>query len=125
MTGRLARRTTLLSALAFAGVLATVGCRTGAPMGNGAPRQNTATLSVQNNGFYDRVVYVTLGGGMRARLGIARGASTTRFTIPSTFVLGSPQVRFIAEVLGGIQPSVSRQTQVSPGDTVDMVIMGS
>lgn len=125
MPARTARRASILSALMFAGVLAAAGgCRTGAPMGNGAPRATTATLKVENNDFNDRVIYV-VRDGMRQRLGIARIASTTHFTIPAPFVMGSPQVRFSAEVLGGIRPAVSERTQVSPGDTVVMVIMGS
>ncbi|MDE3215091.1 MAG: hypothetical protein KGO03_01760 [Gemmatimonadota bacterium] len=123
MRGRSARRTSLLAAVALAGVVAAAsGCRTGAPLGTGAPRVRTATLSVQNNDIDDRVVYVSLDG-LRQRLGIARSAATTYFTIPATFVSGSPQVRFLAEVLGGVRPSVSQRTQVAAGDTVEMVIL--
>jgi hypothetical protein len=125
MRGRIPRSGTTLSAIALAGVLAaTSACRTGAPMGNGAPRRSTATVEVQNNDINDRVIYA-VRDGMRQRLGIANAAATSYFTIPAAFVLGSPQLRFSAEVLGGTRPAVTERTQVAPGDTVEMVIMGS
>lgn len=123
MPGPNSRRTAALLVLALVGVLAFASaCRSAATLGNGAPRVTTATLRVDNQGIDDRVIYVSLAG-LRQRLGIARSEATTHFTIPPTFVTGSPQVRFIAEVLGGIRPAVSQRTQVAAGDTVDMVIM--
>lgn len=125
MTGRIARFTAIVWALSLAGVVAaTSGCRTAAPLG-GTPRHVTATLSVENNGFSDRVIYLVLMGGMRQRLGTARAASTTNFVIPEQFIMGSPQVRILADIIGGIQPEVSQRTYVAPGDTVMMVIDGS
>lgn len=123
MRGRTAR-TMMLSAFAAAALLMASGCRTAAPLGNGGPRRETATLKVENDDINDRVIYVVMGD-IRQRLGIARGVSTTTFTIPATFVVGSPQVRFLANVLGGIHPTVSERAQAAPGDTVEMVIMGS
>ena len=124
MSARIARLATIASTLSLACVLAaTSGCRTAAPFG-ATPRRNTAVLSVENNDFSDRVIYVVMGG-MRHRLGTARGAATTRFVIPESYVLGSPELRFLADVIGGMRPEVSDRTEVAPGDTVDMVIQGS
>ncbi|HEX8726345.1 MAG TPA: hypothetical protein VF737_13240 [Gemmatimonadaceae bacterium] len=123
MSGPTARLTSVLLALALAGVLALApACRTAAPLGNGAPRVRTATLRVRNDDIDNRVIYVSLDG-LRQRLGIARAAAVTWFTIPATFVAGSPRVRFVAEVLGGVRPTVSQHTQVAAGDTVEMIIM--
>ena len=124
MPTRIARLATIASTLSLACVLAaTSGCRTAAPFG-GTPRHNTAVLSVENNDFSDRVIYVVMSG-MRHRLGTARAAATTRFVIPESYVLGSQEVRFLADVIGGMRPEVSERTEVAPGDTVEMVIEGS
>jgi hypothetical protein len=122
MLGRIARRTTVVSALSLASVIGLAfGCRTAAPLGGSSPRHDRATLSVENDDFYDRVIFVTMDG-TRQRLGIATGATTTYFVIPAPFVLGSPDVRFVADVIGGSRPEVSQRTQVAPGDTVVMMI---
>lgn len=131
MLDRIRKQSVTVSAL-----VVTVALLTAANRGNAAPTRDTApsatrdsaavrtaTLQVENDGFSDRIIYVSMDG-VRQRLGTARGASTTTFTIPRIYVNQSPAVRFIAEPFASFSREVSRQVYVFPGDTVDMVIEG-
>ncbi len=118
---RLASRGAGMLALTLAALFAS-SCRTAAPQpADRGP--TTATLSVQNNDFNDRVIYVVSAGGRR-RLGIARGEATTKLKIPPTLVSGPQPLRFLAEPIGGNGVERSEQITVYPGDEVDMVIEG-
>jgi hypothetical protein len=100
--------------------LAASSCRTAAPQpADRAP--DTATLTVQNNQFNDRVIYVVVGGA-RQRLGTARGEGTTKMTIPRTWLTGPQPLRFLAVPIGGMGAERSQQITVYPGDDVQMVL---
>lgn len=119
---RPAHRTLGLLALSLA-VLAASSCRTAAPQrADRAPR--TATLTVENNEFNDRVIYIVVGG-LRQRLGTARGEGTTKLTIPPSVLMGPQPLRFLADPIGGMGAERSQQITVYPGDDVEMVIEGA
>ena len=113
------RRGLHMLALVLAALTAS-GCRTAAPQPADAG-PTTATLTVQNNQFNDRVIYVVVGGA-RQRLGIARGEGTTQMTIPRTWLTGPQPLRFLAVPIGGMGAERSQQITVYPGDDVEMVL---
>ena len=89
-----------------------------APTPDGGP----ATLEVQNRQFLDMTVYV-VNGGLRQRLGVARGNSTTSLPIPERLIRGgASQLRFLCDPIGGQGLPVSEEIMVEPGDIVELVI---
>src|SRR3954471_20770695 len=80
-----------------------------------------ATVEVQNQGFPDMVIYV-LSQGVRVRLGLATGHSTSRFPIPAYALEGDRLVRFLADPIGGTREPVTEEISVDPGDTVGLTI---
>jgi hypothetical protein len=82
-----------------------------------------AQLSVENQEFPDFDVFVVTDGGMRLRLGLATGHSTTTFEIPRSVVDGgSAHLHFIADPVGGQTPEVGELVIVNPGDQIQLTI---
>lgn len=90
--------------------------------GSPAPDSGPATLEVQNQKFLDMTVYV-VNGGLRQRIGVARGNATTSLTIPDRLVRGGASpLRFLCDPIGGQGLPVSEEIMVEPGDVVELVI---
>jgi hypothetical protein len=94
--------------------------------GGGSPKvasdpNAAATVEVQNQGFPDMTIYV-LSQGVRVRLGLAGGHSTSRFPIPGYLLRGERLVRFVADPIGGSRQPVSEEIAVQPGETVELTI---
>ena len=82
-----------------------------------------AQLTVENQEFPDFDVYVVTEAGMRLRLGLATGHSTTTFDIPKTIVDGgAAHLHFIADPVGGQVPEVGEMVVVNPGDEIQLTI---
>jgi hypothetical protein len=97
-------------------------CRHGGGFRPVAPKTNAAaTVEVQNQGFADMTIYV-LSHGVRVRLGLASGHSTSRFGIPAYVLEGDRLVRFLADPIGGTREPVTEEISVDPGDTVGLTI---
>ena len=79
------------------------------------------TLSVRNDNYLDHTIYI-LAGSQRARLGVARGLTTSRFVIPSHFVFGPVALQFLADPIGSRVTPISERVSVSPGDEVQIII---
>jgi hypothetical protein len=87
-----------------------------------APDPNAAAVvEVQNQGFPDMTIYA-LRQGVRVRLGLAGGHTTTRFPIPAYLLQGDRLIRFQADPIGGSREPVSEEISVDPGDTVGLTI---
>lgn len=81
------------------------------------------TISVQNDGFADRDIYVYREDGMHYRLGTALGHQTTVLVIPKYVLIGAvTDLRIVANPINGQGAAVTQTISVSPGDEVDMVI---
>jgi hypothetical protein len=86
------------------------------------PARGPATIEVENQNFLDMTVYV-VEGGVRQRLGAARGNSTTTLTIPGRLIRGGASpLRFLADPIGQEGLPVTEEIMVEPGDTVELVI---
>ena len=115
--------------LAFAGALLLMtasGCapRTGAGATGGATVLRT-TVEVRNHGFNDQVIYVSLGGGVRQRIGTAPGVTTTMLVIPRSLVNPGTRLRLIADPIGGGRATVGEEITVDPGDELVLIIQGN
>ncbi|MSR35280.1 MAG: hypothetical protein EXR95_01380 [Gemmatimonadetes bacterium] len=90
-----------------------------APMlGRGKPEQ--VRLTVQNNRFEDASIYAMWNGGRRNRLGLATGTTSSTFTFDWVSDVIQLEVDFIAADGYTVDP-----IEVSPGDHLDLVIMGA
>lgn len=86
------------------------------------PDSGPATLEVDNRNFLDMTVYV-VDGGVRQRLGVARGNATTSLTIPERLIRGGASpIRFLCDPIGGQGLPVTEEIMVQPGDTVELMI---
>lgn len=96
------------------------GCATGSPdnpMRLGA-RDAPVRITVQNNDFYDAVIYANWIGSTRRRVGMVTGKTTETFTVEWQ----SERVAFEADfVSGGTVPF--EPVDVWGGDHLDLVIM--
>jgi len=82
-----------------------------------------AQLTVENQEFPDFDIYVVTESGLRLRLGLATGHSTTTFDIPKTIVDGgAAHLHFIADPVAGQVPEVGEMVVVNPGDEVQLTI---
>lgn len=79
------------------------------------------TVRVQNQGFLDRVIYLVTGS-QRIRLGQVTGNSTAVLRIPSQYVFGASEMRFIADPIGSNVAPISESITVIPGDEVILTI---
>jgi hypothetical protein len=87
-----------------------------------APDRGPATLEVENRNFLDMTVYV-VDGGVRQRIGVARGNATTSLAIPERLIRGgASRLRFLCDPIGGEGLPVSEEIMVEPGDTVGLMI---
>lgn len=112
-----------LKNLALVAVLSTsalTACATGSPdnpMQLGA-RDEPVRITVQNNDFYDAVIYANWIGSTRDRVGMVTGKTTETFTVDWR----SERVWFEADfVSGGSVPF--EPVDVWGGDHLDLVIM--
>ena len=97
-------------------------CRHGGGTPQVTPKTNAAaTVEVLNQGFADMTIYV-LSHGVRVRLGLASGHSTSQFPIPAYVLEGDRLVRFLADPIGGTREPVTEEISVDPGDTVGLTI---
>lgn len=96
------------------------GCRRGGAGEMPSPLIAT-TLLVENRGFSDMVIYLVTSSGSRQRLGIATGASSTRFPLPAS-AAAFGNVRFLADPIGGRRTPVSEEISVRAGDEVVLTI---
>lgn len=94
----------------------------GMARGSGSSEQSVQTaLRVDNQSFSDMTVYAARSA-QRVRLGLAPGHASTVFTVPRGLMNGMTQLRFIADPIGGVRPSVSEEITVAPGDSVVLLI---
>jgi hypothetical protein len=94
----------------------------------GAARQSpqgsdeVTMLEVDNQSFLDMNIYLVTTGGARIRMGTAGGNNKTRLRIPSTYVFGGSELRFLADPIGSNRTPISQGITVFPGDTVRLII---
>lgn len=109
-TGVLLLQIALLSTLSGCALL-------GARHGKNAPqRPEPISLEVDNQNFYDAVIY-SLIGGQRARLGTVTGETKAHFKLPWT-----PQDVAMAIHLIGAGTTVTRSVTVYPGDKLLLIL---
>ncbi len=99
-------------------------CHAAGRANDGAPPPDTgtATVEVDNRRFTDMTVFV-LDGGRREQLGIAKGHSTTSFTIPARLVRGATTLKFICDPIGGSALPVTEEILVNAGDILSLIIL--
>ena len=85
------------------------------------PKDERATVLVDNQGFVDMTIYV-LRGSQRVRLGLATGLAKSRFTLPRGFVFAGTSLRFVADPIGGRRSPVSEEITVSEGEEIELRI---
>lgn len=89
---------------------------------NGDSQRNGKTrLRVENQNLNDMTIYA-YQGSQRMRIGRARGNATTEMDIPSSFISGATQLRFMAEPMGNQRGFLSEPIPVTPGDIVDFYV---
>jgi len=88
------------------------------PVGSTAP----TTVIVDNRALLDMNIYIIRSSGQRLRIGLAQSLSKTKLTIPFGIVLGSTQVRFLADPIGGNRGPVSEEITVMEGDEVTLML---
>jgi hypothetical protein len=118
--GRAARRAGQIAAVALA-LMGPVACAHHGP--DEAEQVGPAQLSVENQEFLDFDVFVVTDAGMRLRLGLATGHSTTNLVIPRAVVDGgAAHLHFIADPVGGQAAEVGEMVVVNPGDLIELTI---
>jgi hypothetical protein len=108
----------LVIALAVAGM----GCgarKDLGPMLGGRRSKEPVLLTVQNNRFEDAAIYALWRGAKKERIGLAIGTTSTTFEFPWVADVVELQVDFIAADGYTVDP-----IEVSPGDHLDLVILG-
>jgi hypothetical protein len=118
IAGSTMKITTLAISLSLFSVIACNGMAPGSPTPD--PSAQTS-LRVDNQSFSDVTVYAARSA-QRVRLGLAPGHTNTVFTVPAALMSGLTPLRFIADPIGGVRPSVSEEITVSPGDSVVLQI---
>lgn len=113
----------LLSGLALCAVVVASGCA-GKGSGSPVPRQAGVTVEVENQNWYDMVVYARRAT-MRTRLGMVNTAQTARFTVPPAFTAGQGTLLLEADPVGALTVYRSDEVQVSPGAFVEWKIASS
>lgn len=118
------KRLAFLPTLLVTAALALAACgRNPAPDG-AEPREEPprTLLRVENQNFLDMTIYVVYGGGAQRRLGTVTGNSTATLRIPPDVVFGVSTLAFRAAPVGANSHPVTQTINVSPGDTVVMII---
>lgn len=82
-----------------------------------------ATVRIENNKFQDLVVYVITSGGMKQRIGMANGNTTTVLKIPDYVLVGSGELRFSLRPIGGGREETSDRIWVAGGDEVVLTLL--
>lgn len=82
-----------------------------------------ATVRIENSRFPDLVVYVLTEGGMRMRVGMANGNTTTVLKIPESVMMTGSELRFALRPIGGGRETTSDKIYVSPGDEVVLTLL--
>lgn len=92
--------------------------------GGMAVPEEVTTLKVDNQGSLDMDVYVVRApAGQKIRLGTATAVSVTTMKIPADVLIGAnTSLRFIADPIGGLRPSISSSILVTRGDEVTLQI---
>jgi hypothetical protein len=110
----MSRTMKLLGLVAIFGIFAAC-----ASMGKNLPADNRppTTVTVDNGAALAMDIFV-IRGGQRIRLGTADALTTTKLTIPRGIVVGSTDVRFLADPIGGNHTPVSETITVNEGDEV-------
>ncbi len=109
--------------LAVALVAASVGLNACGASRQGPRGSDPATmLQVDNQSFLDMNIYLVTTGGARIRMGTASGNSSTTLRVPSTYVFGGSELRFLADPIGSNRTPISQGITVFPGDTVRLII---
>ena len=109
----------LVAAVSLAAWSPLAGC--GGSQGAEVDPQSPAYVEVENQNFYDMVIYV-VRSGIRVRLGMVSGNSTQLFEIPRTFVNPGQPVRFQADPIGANRAPYSQELPIHPGDTITLRI---
>jgi hypothetical protein len=113
--------TRLIPTLALcAGVALTGGCVHSSQLPEEAPQRTV--LKVENQGFPDMNIFVVPESSNRIRLGTVSGTSNAYFTLPSSVVRGTRELRFQALPIATPRGPVSQSIVVTPGDTVVLTI---
>ena len=104
----------LLGLVAIFGIFAAC-----ASMGNRSTTDERAatTVTVNNQAPLSMDIFI-IRGGQRIRLGTADALTTTKLTIPRGIIVGSMDVRFLADPIGGNRAPVSQTITVNEGDEV-------
>lgn len=111
-----------LGAIALLATSVAVNACGGARQGGPQASQPATMLQVDNQSFLDMNIYLVTSGGARVRLGTAGGNSTTTLRIPSTYIFGGSELRFLADPIGSNRTPISQGITVFPGDTVRLII---
>jgi hypothetical protein len=114
----MSRTMKLLGLVAIFGIFAAC-----ASMGKNLPADTRAptTVTVDNRAPLAMDIFV-IRGGQRIRLGTADALTTTKLTIPRGIVVGSTDVRFLADPIGGNRTPVSETITVNEGDEVVLTL---
>ena len=95
------------------------GCAsTGRPIESDGTASRDVEVRVENQNFYDAVVYAIWGAGPRDRLGTVTGNTTQTFT---TEARGTSDMRIEVDFVGA-GDVVTRSMGVFQGDRIDVVI---
>lgn len=115
------RRSTLATTLILALVLAAA-CGPGNAGGAGPrPRAPRTMVHVVNRNFLAYTIYVS-NGLQQQRLGTVQPVSSADLVVPVSFVQTATTLRFIADPIGSDAVATSFNTNVSPGETVQLSI---
>jgi len=111
----------LIPALALSvGVAFTGGCVHSSQIPDEAPQRTV--LKVENQGFPDMNIFVLPESSNRIRLGTVSGTSNAYFTLPTSVVRGTRELRFQALPIATPRGPISQSIVVTPGDTVVLTI---
>lgn len=108
----------LLGLVAIFGIFAAC-----ASMGKTVPADSrpATTVTVDNRAPLSMDIFI-FRGGQRIRLGTADALATTKMTIPRGIIVGSAEVRFLADPIGGNHTPVSQTITINEGDEVSLTL---
>src|SRR3954468_14752497 len=119
MTAHSLRRRATLLALLLLSACATGGQNNGT---RSAPRPRVrTTVHVQNTAFAAYTIYVVTGTDRR-RLGVVNPASSGDFVIPQGIVIGTTNLRILADPIGSDDVGSTFHIPVTEGDVVNVTI---
>ena len=101
-----------------AAVLLAGGCAHGKAATADDSTPEKATIRVTNNNWSDMTIYL-LRGTERRRLGTVGSNSTGVFQLPEYVLVGSGDIRLLADPLGSTRTYLSPLLLVSPGQQVE------